>query len=108
MLITWDAVDEDNDCGGPDHEDCAYSRAYPNAVVRHPDLGLLKPEEFCPNKAEKSLEFLARQEAERSEKDEVQTLLIKLEENVTELLTFPFPRQWKTGDMRQWFSTGFR
>ena len=82
MLISWDTVDGENECG-PDHEDCAYSRAYPNVVVRHPDLGLLKPEEFCPKKAEKSLEFLARQEAERSEKDEVQTLLTKLEENVT-------------------------
>ena len=40
MLISWDDDDDDgaSECG-PDHEDCAYSRAYPNAVVRLPDLG---------------------------------------------------------------------
>ena len=70
MLISWDDGDGENECG-PDHEDCAYNRAYPDAVVHLRDLGLLKPEEFCPNKAEKSLEYLAKQEAERSEKDEV-------------------------------------
>ena len=70
MLISWD--EGGNECG-TDHEDCVYNRAYPNAVVRLRDLGLLKPEEFCPNKAEKSLEYLAKQEAERSEKAEVRT-----------------------------------
>ena len=39
----------------------------------HGPLGMLGPEEFCPNKAEKSLEYLAKQEAERSEKAEVRT-----------------------------------
>ena len=36
MLIRWD--DGENECG-PDHEDCVYNRAYPNAVVRLPELG---------------------------------------------------------------------
>ena len=48
----------------------------PDAVVRLRDLGLLRPEEFCPNKAGKSLEYLAKQEAERSEKGEVRCHLL--------------------------------
>ena len=73
MLISWDGDDDEVECG-PDHADCAYSRAYPGAVlVRVRGLGLLRPEEFCPNKAARSLEYLAKQEAERSEKDEVRS-----------------------------------
>ena len=70
MLISWDDGDGENECG-PNHQNCIYQRAYPNAIVHLRELGLLRPEEFCPNKAEKSLEYLAKQEAERSEKDEV-------------------------------------
>ncbi len=54
---------------GRNHGDCVYNRAYPDALVRT-EYGLLRPEEFCPNKAKRSVAFLATQLADESEREE--------------------------------------
>ena len=55
---------------GMNHSNCVYRKAYPNTLVRC-SQGLLRPEEFCPNKAAMSVQLLALKEAEDDEKGEV-------------------------------------
>jgi hypothetical protein len=57
---------------GMNHSDCVYRKAYPNALVRC-SYGLLRPEEFCPNKAAMSVQLLALKEAKDDEKGEVKS-----------------------------------